>query len=78
MLYANSGAEATEALIKLSRKYQKDHGHPERFTVLSMEMSFHGRTLATCAATGQDKIQKGFEPMPEGFKYAKFNDLEDV
>ena len=78
VLYANSGAEANEALIKLSRKYQKDHGHPERFTVLSMEMSFHGRTLATCAATGQDKIQKGFEPMPEGFKYAKFNDLEDV
>ena len=77
VLFSNSGAEANEALIKLARKYQKDHGHPERYFILSMENSFHGRTLATCAATGQTKVQVGFEPMPDGFKYAKFNDLED-
>ena len=78
VLFSNSGAESNEALIKLARKYQKDHGHPEKYVMLSMEKSFHGRTLATCAMTGQDKIQIGFEPMPDGFKYAKFNDIEDV
>ena len=78
VLFVNSGAEANEALIKLARKYAKDHGHPERHTVMTMRHSFHGRTLATCAATGQDKIQAGFEPMPPGFVYAQFNDLASV
>jgi len=78
VLYANSGAEANEALIKLARKYAKDHGHPERYTILSMKNSFHGRTLGTLAATGQYKIQQYFEPIAEGFKYAEFNNLDDV
>jgi len=78
VLFCNSGAEANEALIKLARKYAKDNGHPERYGVLSMINSFHGRTLATAAMTGQEKIQRYFEPMPDGFKYAKFNDIEDV
>jgi len=73
--FCNSGAEANEAAIKLVRKYAKDHGHPERTVILTMDQSFHGRTLATITATGQPKYHKGFEPLPEGFRYAPFNDL---
>ena len=54
VLFANSGAEANEGQIKLARKYAKDHGHPERFVVITMKNSFHGRTIATLEATGQD------------------------
>jgi len=72
VFFCNSGAEANEAAIKFARMY----GHPKgRFEVISMENSFHGRTLATVAATGQAKIKKGFEPLPEGFKHVRFNDL---
>ncbi len=78
VLYANSGAEANEGQIKLARKYAKDHGHPERFVVITMKRSFHGRTLATCTATGQYAVHRYFEPLPTGFRYAEFNNLESV
>ncbi|MBU0679266.1 MAG: aspartate aminotransferase family protein [Verrucomicrobia bacterium] len=71
--FCNSGAEANEALIKLARLWGKSQG---RYEVITMKNSFHGRTLATLTATGQDKVQKGFEPLPEGFKCVPYNDLE--
>lgn len=71
--FCNSGAEANEALIKLARKWGHDSN---RFEVISCLNSFHGRTLATLTATGQDKVQKGFEPLPKGFVYARYNDLD--
>lgn len=71
--FCNSGAEANEALIKIARKWGHDSG---RFEIISCRNSFHGRTLATLTATGQEKVQKGFEPLPAGFVYADFNDLE--
>jgi acetylornithine aminotransferase/acetylornithine/N-succinyldiaminopimelate aminotransferase len=74
VFFCNSGAEANEGAMKLARKYAKDNGHPERFEVLSMEGSFHGRTLATVAATGQTKYHHGFEPMPAGFRHVPWND----
>jgi acetylornithine/N-succinyldiaminopimelate aminotransferase len=75
VFFCNSGAEATEAAIKFARKFGHDRG---RYEIITMKQSFHGRTLAAVAATGQEKIQKGFEPLPEGFRYAEFNDLESV
>ena len=80
VLFANSGAEANEGQIKLARKYAVDHGHPERYVVISMLKSFHGRTLATATATGQEIVHnpKWFSPLPEGFRYAEFNNLESV
>ena len=73
--FANSGAEANEAAIKLARLA----GHPDnRYQVISFTGSFHGRTLATLTMTGQHKVQKGFSPLPSGFRKAKFNDLESV
>jgi acetylornithine aminotransferase/acetylornithine/N-succinyldiaminopimelate aminotransferase len=70
--FANSGAEANEALYKLARKFGHDSG---RFEILTALNSFHGRTLAGISATGQDKVKKGFEPMVDGFRHAPFNDL---
>jgi acetylornithine aminotransferase/acetylornithine/N-succinyldiaminopimelate aminotransferase len=70
--FANSGAEANEGLFKLARKFGHDEG---RFEILTTFNSFHGRTLAGVAATGQDKIKKGFEPMTPGFRHVPFNDL---
>jgi len=67
----NSGAEANEAAIKLARK----HGGEGRYEIISLEGSFHGRTLAAVAATGQVKFHKGFEPLPAGFVHAPFGDL---
>jgi predicted acetylornithine/succinylornithine family transaminase len=78
VFFCNSGAEANEAAIKLIRKYAHDHHGPDRFEILCMEQSFHGRTLATVAATGQPKYQKGFEPLVPGFRHVPFNDLEAV
>src|SRR5690606_21369387 len=75
VFFCNSGAEANEGLIKLARKWGADSG---RFEIITMKNSFHGRTLATLTATGQDKIQKGFAPLPEGFVYADYNDLASV
>jgi acetylornithine aminotransferase/acetylornithine/N-succinyldiaminopimelate aminotransferase len=70
--FANSGAEANEGLFKLARKFGHDEG---RFEILTATNSFHGRTLAAIAATGQDKVKKGFEPMTPGFRHVPFNDL---
>jgi len=72
--FCNSGAEAVEAAIKLARKYTP----PGRFRIITMENSFHGRTLAAITATAQPKYQAGFEPLPEGFSYVPFNDLAAV
>ena len=71
VFFCNSGAEANEAAIKLARKASESR----RFEVISLLGSFHGRTLATVAATGQTRFQQGFEPMPQGFKHAPFGDL---
>lgn len=71
IFFCNSGAEANEAAIKLARKF----GNPERNEIITMERSFHGRTLATVTATGQSKFQKGFEPLPAGFVTVPFNNL---
>jgi predicted acetylornithine/succinylornithine family transaminase len=73
--FCNSGAEANEGLIKLARLWGSEKG---RYEIITMRQSFHGRTLATLTATGQDKVQKGFGPLPEGFVYANFNDLQSV
>lgn len=73
VFFSNSGAEANETAIKIARKW----GNPDRFKILSFNNSFHGRTIATLALTGQRKYQKGFEPFPEGFEYVNFNDFED-
>jgi len=70
--FANSGAEANEGLFKLARKFGHEEG---RFEILTATNSFHGRTLAGIAATGQDKVKKGFEPMTPGFRHVPFNDL---
>ena len=75
VFFANSGAEANEAAVKLARKYGRDKG---RYEVITMTGSFHGRTLAMITATGQDKVKCGFEPLPEGFVHVPFNDLEAV
>ena len=76
--FCNSGAEANEALFKLARRVQKDRGHPERFEIICFENSFHGRTLATVAATGQPKYHKGFEPLPAGFQHVAYGDVQAV
>ena len=76
VFFCNSGAEANEAAIKLARKYVKDKGEKDRYRIITMEKSFHGRTMATLSATGQDKIKKGFEPVLEGFDHIPFNDIE--
>ena len=74
VFFCNSGAEANEAAIKLARRWAHDRDGQGRFEIVSMLNSFHGRTLATLTATGQEKVQKGFEPLPEGFRYVPFND----
>ncbi len=76
VFFGNSGAEANEAAIKLARKYFKDRGEADRFRIITMERSFHGRTLATLSATGQEKIKKGFDPVLQGFDFVPFNDIE--
>jgi acetylornithine/N-succinyldiaminopimelate aminotransferase len=75
VFFCNSGAEANEAAIKLARKHFKDKGQIGRYRIISMEQSFHGRTMATLSATGQEKIRKGFEPILEGFDHIPFNDI---
>ena len=76
VFFCNSGAEANEAAIKLARKSYKDKGESDRFGIVSMQQSFHGRTMATLSATGQDKIKKGFDPVLEGFSFVPFNDID--
>lgn len=75
VFFANSGAEANEAAIKLARKYFKEKGQAERTRIISMKQSFHGRTMATLSATGQEKIRNGFDPLLEGFDFIPFNDI---
>ncbi|KJS29846.1 MAG: acetylornithine aminotransferase [Desulfatitalea sp. BRH_c12] len=78
VFFANSGAEANEAAIKLARRYFKENGSPERYRIVSMQQSFHGRTMATLSATGQEKVRKGYDPILEGFDFVPFNDIEDL
>ena len=75
VFFANSGAEANEAALKLVRKYAKERLATDRFEVIATHNSFHGRTLATVSATGQPKYQHGFEPLMPGFKHVPYNDL---
>ncbi len=76
VFFCNSGAEANEGAVKLTRKYFKKNGSPEKYEVIAMKNSFHGRTLAMISATGQEKVKKGFEPLVEGFTHVPFNDFE--
>lgn len=76
--FANSGAEVNEAAIKLARLYSRVKFGENRYEIITVRNSFHGRTLATLTASGQEKIQKGFDPLPVGFRYGTFNDLESV
>jgi predicted acetylornithine/succinylornithine family transaminase len=78
VFFCNSGAEANEAAMKLAKKFAKDAGRGNRFEVITMERSFHGRTMLTLSATGQEKIQKGFDPLVPGFSYVPFNDIDAV
>jgi len=78
VFFCNSGAEANEAAIKLARKYSKENVDPDRFEIITAENSFHGRTLAALTATGQEKFQKGFEPLVPGFKHVPFNDVDAI
>lgn len=76
VFFCNSGAEANEAAIKLARKYFSDTCEKERFKIISMEKSFHGRTMATLSATGQLKVKKGYDPILNGFDFVPFNDID--
>jgi len=78
VFFCNSGAEANEAAIKLARRYAHEKYGPDRYEIITMLQSFHGRTMATLTATGQEKVQKGFEPLLAGFTYVPFNDLPAV
>jgi acetylornithine/N-succinyldiaminopimelate aminotransferase len=73
--FCNSGAEANEAAIKLARKYSRDQFGPERYEIITAADSFHGRTMATVSATGQEKVQRFFDPLLHGFKHVPFNDV---
>jgi acetylornithine/N-succinyldiaminopimelate aminotransferase len=76
--FCNSGAEANEAALKLARKHSHDRYSAERIEIISTTNSFHGRTLGTIAATGQTKVQKGFEPLLPGFIHVPYGDLGAV
>ncbi len=76
VFFTNSGAEANECAIKTVRRYQFSEGKPERYRIITFENAFHGRTLATIAATGQEKILEGFGPKVEGFDHVPFGDME--
>jgi acetylornithine/N-succinyldiaminopimelate aminotransferase len=78
VFFCNSGAEANEAAIKLARRYANEKSGSKKNVIVSMENSFHGRTMATLSATGQTKIQIGFDPLLKGFRFAPFNDLKGL
>ena len=78
VFFCNSGAEANEAAIKLARRYSHDKYGAGRFEIITMKNSFHGRTMATLTATGQEKVQKGYEPLLPGVNYVPFNNLEEL
>ncbi len=75
VFFCNSGAEANEAAIKLARKFFRDRGEG-RYRIVTAYGSFHGRTMATLSATGQERYREGFGPLPEGFDHVPFNDIE--
>jgi len=75
VFFCNSGAEANEAAIKIARRYTREKFGPGKHTIICMQGSFHGRTMATLSATGQFKVQIGYDPLLEGFKFVPFNDL---
>ena len=78
VFYCNSGAEAVESAIKLSKKYgNKIHGE-DCYEIITMKKSFHGRTMATITATGQEKYKNGFKPLLPGFSYVEFNDFNEL
>jgi len=72
--FCNSGAEANEAAIKLARRYSREKYGPDRYEIITALASFHGRTMATVSATGQEKVQKFFDPLLHGFRHVPFND----
>jgi acetylornithine/N-succinyldiaminopimelate aminotransferase len=78
VFFCNSGAEANEGAFKLARKFAKEKMGKDRYEIITMERSFHGRTLATLTATGQDKFHKGYDPLMPGFKYVPFDDIGAV
>ena len=78
VFFCNSGAEANEAAIKLARRYSHDTYGAGRVEIITMKQFFHGRTIATLTATGQDKVQKGYEPLLPGFSYVTFNHLAEL
>ena len=78
VFFCNSGAEANEGAIKAARKYAAEKKGPEYYTIVTLENSFHGRTLTTLAATGQDHYHELFQPLTPGFVHAPANDLEAV
>lgn len=78
VFFSNSGAEANECAIKVARKYAADHKGAEYYNIITLNKSFHGRTLTTLAATGQDNFHTKFTPLTEGFLYADANDIEGL
>ena len=78
VFFSNSGAEANECAIKAARKYAAEHKGPEYHTIITLKNSFHGRTITTLAATGQDVFHHDFLPLTEGFAYAEANNLDDL
>jgi acetylornithine/N-succinyldiaminopimelate aminotransferase len=78
VFFCNSGAEANEAAIKLARRYAHEKFGPQRHVIIAMDNSFHGRTMATLSATGQAKVQVGYDPLLEGFKFVPFNNLKKL
>ncbi|WP_066873626.1 aspartate aminotransferase family protein [Clostridium mediterraneense] len=78
VFFSNSGAESNEGAIKIARKYSYDKYGAKRGTILTLKQSFHGRTMSTLKATGQEKFHKYFFPFPEGFKYAEANNFNSV
>ncbi|MDQ1521186.1 MAG: acetylornithine/N-succinyldiaminopimelate aminotransferase, partial [Actinomycetota bacterium] len=78
VFFCNSGAEANECAIKLARRHGQANGGRERYHVISAYASFHGRTLATLAATGQPQKQETFQPLPTGFRQVSYADLDEL
>jgi acetylornithine/N-succinyldiaminopimelate aminotransferase len=78
VFFCNSGTEAIEAAIKLARRYGRDIVKQDRYEIITMRGSFHGRTMGSLTATGQEKMHKGFEPLVPGFRYVPYNDVEAV
>ena len=76
VFFCNSGAEANETAIKIARKYGEVNGEIKRYKIITLKNSFHGRTISTLKATGQEKFHHYFGPFPDGFTYA--NDIEDI